>query len=87
MELTYSEKLQRIRTGVEVVKLAEAKLQGEVEQVLRIGDTVWFRCGERTFRGLVAETARLGPFIRVMISDEWPLLLVLLSDLVEAPTP
>lgn len=43
MDLTYSEKLQRIRTGVQVVDLAKKKLEDEARNLLAVADRVYVR--------------------------------------------
>lgn len=55
MSLSYAEKLARIRTGLDVVKIAEQKADDEARQVLMPGDAVWVAIGSRTERATVVD--------------------------------
>jgi len=86
MELSYSEKLQRIRTGVEVVALAQKKLDDEARQLLNVGDRVYV-----DFLGAVRAAGVLG-FTRdgrldLELQPGGLNAFLWVNRLVEAPTP
>ena len=86
MELSYSEKLQRIRTGVEVVALAKKKLEGEARQLLNVADRVYV-----DYLGAVRAAGVLGftsdGLLDLELQPGGLNVFLSVDRLVEAPTP
>lgn len=86
MELTYSEKLQRIRTGVEVVALAQKKLHEEAQQLLHEGERVYLSYFGETRPAILRGFTGDGELILEPETGDHKLYRSL-DELVEAPTP
>jgi len=84
MNLSYGAKLDRIRTGLEVVKLAEQKLAADAGELLSVGDIVWVRIRGRVHRaGFLGWTAD-GRLDLELQPSGWNVF-AQLTDLVEGP--
>lgn len=83
MNLSYGAKLDRIKAGLQVVRLAEQKLATEAVELLKAGDVVhWERAGHRQAGSIVRVAFKGG---RLLVSNRktgkrvW----ISLTDLVE----